>query len=130
MPRKRRVPGHPGRPDLGAQPVQVPTGLPYGQAGKLAAAQAEVPLAQAPEPVADPVAVARDMPFPVGMQLNAPTARPAQPITAGLPGGPGPGPEILRPHVETTSSRLARLAEELDDDFYGVLARRAAQLGI
>lgn len=32
---------------------------------------------------------------PGGMGLLAPTARPAEPVTAGLPVGPGPGPEAL-----------------------------------
>jgi hypothetical protein len=28
-------------------------------------------------------------------QLGAPSARPMEPVTAGLPSGPGPGPEAL-----------------------------------
>jgi hypothetical protein len=29
--------------------------------------------------------------------LDAPTARPDEPLTAGAPVGPGPGPEVLNP---------------------------------
>lgn len=34
--------------------------------------------------------------------LLDPTARPDEPITAGLPVGPGPGPEIMDPRVAET----------------------------
>lgn len=34
--------------------------------------------------------------------LLDPTARPDEPITAGLPVGPGPGPEIMDPRVDET----------------------------
>lgn len=34
--------------------------------------------------------------------LLDPTARPDEPITAGLPIGPGPGPEIMDPRVSET----------------------------
>lgn len=66
------------------QPVRVATGQAYGQAGAQTAAQQAVPLPQQPAPP-------RAAPVP----FDAPTARPAEPVTAGLPLGPGPGPEVL-----------------------------------
>ena len=49
------------------------------------------------------------MPPMVGMDevpnLSDPTARPHEPITAGLPMGPGPGPEALGPQGATDPTR-------------------------
>jgi hypothetical protein len=63
-----------------AQPNRVPTGLPYGQAGQLAAAQRAIPLPQADTWEA-----------PV-IPLDAPTQRPDEPVTDGVPIGPGRSP--------------------------------------
>jgi hypothetical protein len=43
--------------------------------------------------------------------LFAPTERPDEPITAGVPIGPGPGPEVLgiAPRGEKLSDALARM---------------------
>ena len=85
--------GRPGsaytnRTDLNAgprtQPVQVATGQTYGQAGQQAAAQQAIPL-----------------PDFNALNLARPTERPAEPVTTGLPVGPGPGPEVLTPSVST-----------------------------
>ena len=92
-----------GRP---TQPVKVPTGLPYGEAGQLAAAQRGAPL---PAAGAVPVPPAGAAPgggafdwngatqaaqgwVPPKLNLAAPTERPTEPVTAGMPTGPGPGP--------------------------------------
>jgi hypothetical protein len=66
------------------QPLRAPTGLPYGEAGALMAAQRSAPLPEAPRP--SPVNITG---------LDAESARPGQPVTAGAPAGPGPGPEVL-----------------------------------
>jgi hypothetical protein len=100
----------PGQPN--GQPVQVPTGLPYGQAGALAAAQHALPLPQGnpTPPAAAPLAPGGAAGGPAAMQqalmaarqhvanatpLLAPTERPNEPITAGMSTGAGPGPESL-----------------------------------
>lgn len=73
----------------GQQPVRVPTGGPYGQAGQLAAAQRAQPLpaVSAPRPAAG------GGPRGPGPQIAdpfRPTERPGEPPTAGIPVGPGP----------------------------------------
>lgn len=41
--------------------------------------------------------------------LDAPTARPGEPLTAGIPLGPGPGPEVLTNPVGGDDPVLDRL---------------------
>lgn len=74
------------------QPVRVPTGGDYGDRQQLEGAQQAVPLPQdqgpAPAAAAQPPA-AGAAPFPDD-GIFGPTARPGEPITAGVPVGPGP----------------------------------------
>lgn len=85
-------PGALSRRTDGKQPVRVPTGLPYGEAGQMAAAQQAFPLAQSDGGnVAPPAAAAQPPTIPFG----APTAQPDVPVTAGANAGPGPGQEAL-----------------------------------
>src|SRR5690348_16582488 len=89
------------------QPIRTPRGMPYGEAGRQAAAQKVLPIPAAPSPSApsaasgssggsgsvlppdvDPGALLASLPT-----LGGPTSRPTEPVTAGLPIGPGPGPE-------------------------------------
>lgn len=89
------------------QPAAAPTGLPYGEHQQSIASQQALPAAgpsqtapsAPPEPApapADPAALlsaAQGYNFqPVGL---GPTARTNEPVTAGLPLGPGAGPETL-----------------------------------
>jgi hypothetical protein len=90
MPRGGSRNGKPGasysnRSDLNAQPVRTATNQPYGQAGQQQAAQRAIPL---PTQGGAPVG-------PQPAPLNASTQRPNEPLTAGIPTGPGPGPEVL-----------------------------------
>jgi hypothetical protein len=67
------------RSDLNAPKVEF-TGQEYGQGVQQQAIQ------NAPQP----------QPFqPQSIPLDAPTQRQAEPVTAGLKSGPGPGPEVL-----------------------------------
>jgi hypothetical protein len=104
MARGGRRAGTPGkaysnRTDL--QGPQAPTGLPYGDRAKLIAAQKAVPAGPAPAPM--PAAPAGPPPSqpgaagpaPGSLPFTHPTQRPGEPVTAGLPLGPGPGPEAL-----------------------------------
>lgn len=86
------------------QPVQAAAGQPYGVRGAQEAAQRAVPLPAAP-PVrsAPPPAPASGVspvttgPLPGALgSLTRPTDRPDEPLTHGLPFGPGAGPEVIR----------------------------------
>ena len=108
---------YPNRTDLNkSEPVTTATGQEYGQRSQQRAAQRAVPLAPPPQagPAAAPAAAPPQQggpPMPSGppsllsgpppadhqglVSFLHPTARPQEPITAGMPTGPGPGPEVL-----------------------------------
>jgi hypothetical protein len=75
---------YPNRTDMqgGTQPVRAPSGGEYGDRKRLEGLQQAMPLPN----LADKV-----------VPIDAPTARPNEPVTAGAPIGPGPGPEVLGP---------------------------------
>jgi hypothetical protein len=107
----------PNRSDLiGARPLPntTATGQPYGAAGEQRAAQGQIPMAPTPistgpAPAANPSAVPQPAPSPNDVlaqaqahngpgdipPLDRPTERPNEPVTHGLPMGPGAGPEAL-----------------------------------
>ena len=77
-------------------------GLSYGENQQVNAMASMGPMAQ---------------PGPTIVPLDAPSARPMEPVTSGVPIGPGPGPSVLAmPTAGTLSERLARL---LNDDASG-----------
>lgn len=95
MPRGGRRSGTPGktyanRSDLTAQPVRTAPSQEYGQGVAQQNAQKALPLAQVSSVAAAPPSQVNPVPDP-GM-LSAPTSRPGEPVTAGLPIGAGPGP--------------------------------------
>ena len=61
-----------------AQPISAEPNQPYGQAGAQREAQRALPMASMPTPT-----------------LGGPSERPTEPVTAGVPVGPGPGLEAL-----------------------------------
>jgi hypothetical protein len=92
-----------GKLDLSAAPNQ-----PYGQAGQQMNAQRAVPMGTpSVAPAAPPAASGPTVPSPGAPlaqppmtpdqvpSLSAPTARPNEPVTTGLPTGPGAGPEAV-----------------------------------
>lgn len=98
-------------------------GQTYGKAGQQMAAQRAVPMRKPPTEQK----FAR--PMPAG-SLFAPTARPNEPITAGAPFGPGPGPAaagipMITPEQQAMEQlRQIAVAYQLDDlldavDAYG-----------
>lgn len=114
MPRAARQPG-PGaanRSDLAAPtpaPIQTAPGQSYGEAAQQQQAQRAIPTAngptmapggappQAPASAADAVAQAQGHDGPGdSLSLMRPTERPNEPVTHGLPVGPGGGPEVLQ----------------------------------
>lgn len=105
MPRARQA----NRTDLNQPPIEPVTAVPnqpYGEAGAQRAAQSAVPIGTPATPVPAPLtaAPARGAGASVGAAPGSlpflhPTNRPNEPITAGLPFGEGPGPEVLNNDV-------------------------------
>lgn len=82
---------HLNRTDLNVAklPAVAATGQTYGEAGAQIAAQQQVPMG--PQPVPTPEGGGGGvLPGSLG-PLDAPTARPDEPLTAGAPFGAGPG---------------------------------------
>lgn len=75
-----------------AQKLRDVTGLAYGQNKALNDEQAAAPLAQTPGPSTPPRARQATPAQPMLTPFGAPTMRPDEPVTAGSPMGPGPGP--------------------------------------
>ena len=107
------------RQDLNLPTTTVPN-QEYGEAAQQAAAQNAIPMAagqrnpspQAPAAPQSAAAPAATLPAPGSMPLIAPTQRPNEPITAGMPTGDGPGPEafgVMQPAM-TPAQELAYLA--------------------
>lgn len=110
MARGGRRTGTPGtsyqnRTDLNLAP-KAATGLPYGEHKALIQAQQAVPLQSAatPAPSATPPVVGAGSPALPGQQdFTRATERPAEPVTAGLPIGAGPGPEVLQANTQPSA---------------------------
>jgi hypothetical protein len=83
------------------QPVKEYTGLPYGENKSVNDSQGASSMAG--DPFKSPL-----------LDLMAPTQRPNEPITAGLVGGPGGGPELMRgmpnsvPNIIDTLTYMAK----------------------
>lgn len=86
---------YPNRSDLNAQPVRTVPGQTYGEAGQQAAAQAQIPLPATQPITGQPVGPGAPAPLEQAVPLLAPSDRPDEPLTAGAPVGPGPGPEAV-----------------------------------
>lgn len=96
------------RTDLQTQKPTAATGQGYGQAGAQLAAQKAVPMAGAAAGVAPAVqAAAAQGPPPAPADLYRATENPNQPVTHGLPMGPGAGPEALPIQNAATTDPLA-----------------------
>lgn len=138
MARGGRRSGTPGstytnRKDLnvnrGPLPVQAATGQAYGERAAQVAAQKAIPIARPATdavPTAPPAgpggAPAPSAPaVPGGPQpgavvpLDAPSMRPGEPISAGLPIGPGAGPEAL--------GDLGGVGEDVDMQLRAIFSR-------
>ena len=103
MPRKGKGSSVNNRTDL-AMPVTTVPGQEYGKQIAQAQAQKIVPMgptpnvpapAAAPQPQSPGIIPQAQPMFAGSLNWHGPTERPAEPIQAGLPTGPGPGPEIL-----------------------------------
>jgi hypothetical protein len=125
----RRTDGKPG------QSISTVPDQPYGDASQQAAAQRIAPMGgQTPMPrpaqqaSGDSSTAAPAMPTYQGTPLDGPSARPNEPITAGVDQGPGPGSEVLsNPMVGQTGVGTDRYLSNLlqrasATDTTGVLA--------
>lgn len=89
---------YPNRSDLRTQAAAAPKGQQYGQAGMQLDSQKVVPIAGRATGKSSPVS---QQPPMQGLApgeiptLSDPSVRPNEPLTAGLPSGPGPGPSSL-----------------------------------
>lgn len=156
MPRAKKPAGVAGkaqRHDLvmpGQQPAAAPTGMAYGAHNDAIAAQNALPLPQAGSPGTAPAsgppagpgpssgspfgatldaATAMQPPDPSQM-LSAPTALPDQPLTHGMPFGPGAGPEALQAPDprQTTLAILNSLGAAIDPQTKALRNTLAAQM--
>ena len=116
------------------QPIRTPKSDAYGHNVQLEAAQKAAPLPDAasapmaPLPEAQLQAAAA-VPFPGSGQgiLEQPTQRPTEPIQTGLPTGPGAGPEILHPALQSpVAAVLNAIANATGDRDIANLAGLAA----
>lgn len=110
------------RSDL--QAAKAPTGLPYGEHKQLVDAQHAVPLPNTPPPAA-PIPPAGAGPAVALGPFDRPTERPQEPVTTGLPTGPGPGPEVLGPQQapDLIGAQLHAIFQQFpNDDLLRVMA--------
>lgn len=136
MPRKTRSqPGtsggsYPNRTDK-TQPVQAPSGMPYGENQALQQSQQDAPLPQtAPQdPWETVMQHAQGMDFsPV--PFNAPSNRPHEPVTTGLASGPGAGPEAMGPQVGVSAALQRAIAMSGGNGVLQALLENAQRAGI
>jgi len=117
MPRGGRRHGKVGkaytnRSDMQGPPRAEFTGQAYGVRAQQEASQQALPVA--PPPTSVPGAAGTAAPQPQGPapgtlgDLLAPTARPDEPLTAGVDTGPGPGSEVL-PRADPDAAVIDRL---------------------
>lgn len=136
----------PGQGQPNGQPVQVPTGGPYGEASQLQQAQQAVPLPKAPGLPQNPqpgpggaqpvdmgaaMAAAQQHAPPNMGKLTRPTERPHEPVNAGLPGGPPPqvGTAAPQRQVGPLSAMIQAVAAVSGSSSLSQLAARAAAFG-
>jgi hypothetical protein len=110
------VPTIQARSGPSAQPrVATPPVAPAGATPQTASAPARPDLMQ----------IAQQLRGQAGI-LSAPTARPSEPVTAGLPLGPGPGPQALaQPYGNPIGDVLRRVARATGDTHLEQLIMRS-----
>jgi hypothetical protein len=122
------------------QGVKTPTGQAYGRAQDQQAAQKAIPLPQ--DPAAAPAPQQQGQPDLMalvaqmqggGVPLAAPSERPQEPVTAGLPFGPGAGPEAISSMFaqrrNQTADVLDQVAAWTGDPRMQEMAQRARMQG-
>lgn len=143
MPRGGRRAGAPGkaygnRSDLNTNraPVRI-GGQAYGMQAEQVRAQQAVPVGPTPTVgVPSPAPAPTGTPAPTALiPLDAPTMRPNEPVTAGSPSGPGPGPAAplmlgAPPVLINAAAALSTIPDaERDPDTARLLNLIQAQIG-
>ena len=104
----RRTDGGPA-----TQGVKKMSGGAYGEGTALTELQQSAPMAAAPQTRISTAGLGAAATQPPIVPLTAPTERPEEPFTAGMPFGEGPGPEVLGfgAPADLPSNTLAGLAQ-------------------
>lgn len=87
----------------------------YGEAKEFNELQKQAPLANVPQPGPGGAAAPQPNPNPLAsvVPLSAPTQRPDEPVTAGAPLGPGPGPEVMGPAMAARTAQYQSASQLL-----------------
>ncbi len=103
----------------------------YGEGKETAAIKSGAPLAKTGEVRGMPAAEVRAAAGEAITPLFAPSQRPDEPITAGIPMGAGPGPEVLMMGKQTvkTSDTLAKMLPFDTTGEIGILYQQALARG-
>jgi len=90
---------------MGAQPVP-------GAAAPVAQGQGPIPQPAQPQPTTITGQLPPTQMYPGELKFGHPTEAPEEPITAGLPFGDGPGPEVLHTFAPQIGESLAMMARQ------------------
>jgi len=144
MPRKGKGGARQGTPgtaygnrtDLN-MPISTVPNQEYGKATQQREAQQAVPMASSPVASAPQqsgpqqaaqMPIGRPLPAPGSMPYISPTNRPDEPVTAGLPFGPGPN--SITPPRFTVSRQLDMAAQQSGSDTAVAIAAAAKAMGL
>lgn len=116
MPRGGRRSGTPGVAHWNRSDLNTPTS--GGQYGDRAATQARLDAVPITPPAPPPMA---QQPLQAPPPLDRPTDRPMEPITSGLPTGPGPGPEAIVPSTDPVAETLRVMYQAFPNEAIGAL---------
>lgn len=120
------VPGQRYGEGVEQQEMQRAMPAPDLATGDTPAAVGPPPMGDAQRPQADPAAIQQFLQQHKPALLGA-SQRPDEPVTAGLPGGPGAGPEALQMQIGMTplARTLQRLSIDTGNPMFSRLAERA-----
>lgn len=114
------------------QPARWVASQQYGEGQEMMDIQQSAPMSKAPEQAsprrASAAGAAVPQPSSSIVPLFARTNRPEEPVTAGAPFGPGPGPDVVRAGRRSVAESLAKLVEYDDtgslQSFYNIAVSR------
>lgn len=137
MPRKSRGGSREGTPgtaygnrtDLN-MPISTVPGQAYGKQTQQREAQSAVPMGQSPVATPPMAQAPKPVTAPGSLPYLDATNRPAEPVTAGLPFGPGPGPEAMMAPRPNVSRQLASYADASGSELTMNIADAARMLGL